>query len=440
MSRQLIAAFAFVSLLSFSVADAEDWLRFRGNKGSGVYESSVPFAAEFDDKTNVNWKIETPGAGASSPVIVGDKIFLTCYSGYGQQRNQPGDIENLQRHVVCYNRADGKELWRKDYTPDAPEDPFQGMGVPEHGYSSSTPVSNGKQLFVFFGKSGVIAFDLDGNELWKTSVGTGSGRMRWGSGSSPILHENVVIINATDEANAFVGLDAETGKEIWKADGVSNVWMTPVIAGEGEDATLILSVPQEVWGLNPKTGKLRWYTTNGVKDGSVSTSPMIYKDSIVAMGGRSRTGVSVRLGGKGDVTDTHTAWEGTAISSIITPIVYGDHIYAVSRGIATCITAGDGKEVFKSRLPSSGGSASGGGRRRGGPSGDYCSPVIINGKIIQFTKKGVCYVIAAKPKFELLATNEFSEDGSEFNSTPAFADGTMFVRSNRYLYSIGGKQ
>ena len=439
MSRFLVAAVTFVAALSFSVADAEDWLRFRGNKGSGVYESSTPFPAEFSDTKGVNWKVEMPGAGASSPVIVGDRIFLTCYTGYGQDRSDPGDIENLKRHVVCFSRTDGKEIWRKDYTPEAPEDPFRGMGVPEHGYTSSTPVSNGKQLFVFFGKSGVLAFDLDGNELWKTSVGTGSGRMKWGSGASPVLHENVVIINATDEANAFIGLDAETGKEVWKCDGVSNVWMTPIIAGEGDEATLILSVPYEIWGVNPKTGKLRWYTTNGVQDGSVSASPMVYKDKIVAMGGRSQTGVSVTLGGKGDVTETHTAWKGRSVARIMTPVVYDGHIFAVSGGIATCVSAEDGKEVFKSRLPSVGDSESGG-RRRRGPSGDYCSPVIIDGKLIQFTKKGICYVIAAKPEFELLATNQFTEDGSEFNSTPAFADGTMYVRSNKFLYSIGGKQ
>ena len=419
-----------------SSADADDWLRFRGKQGMGVYTSEKSFPAEFDNEKNLNWKVKLPGAGASSPIIVGDRIFVTCYSGYGQDRRDPGKISKLMRHVVCFSRTDGSKLWQKDFKPEAKEDPFSGMGVPEHGYSSSTPVSDGKKLYVFFGKSGVYAFDLDGNQLWKKSVGTGSGRMRWGSGASPVLHNNVLVINATDEANAIVGLNTEDGEEVWKADDISNAWMTPLVAGEGDQATLILSVPGEIWGMNPAKGKLRWYTTNGVQDISVSASPMLNGDKVVAMGGRSRTGVSVKLGGKGDVTKSHTVWSGRAIGRIMTPVIYDGHIFAISGGIATCADAESGEEVFRSRLPSAGDSSP----QRRGPSGDYCSPVIVDGKLIQFTKKGVCYVIAAKSKFELLATNTFKDDGSEFNSTPSFADGNMYVRSNRFLYSIGAQE
>jgi outer membrane protein assembly factor BamB len=151
------------------------------------------------------------------------------------------------------------------------------------------------------------------------------------------------------------------------------------------------------------------------------------------MGGRSQTGVSIRTGGKGDVTESHTEWSGKSIARIMTPIVYDGHVFGISRGIVTCVSAETGEEVYKKRLPATEGAAP----ARRGPSSNYCSPVAADGKIFQFAKDGTCYVIAASEKFEVLAVNKFADDGSEFNSTPAFSDGKMFVRSNKYLYSIG---
>lgn len=415
-------------------ANAEDWMRFRGPQGSGVAaETSVP-PTDFDDDKNIVWKVDLPGAGASAPIIVGDKIFLTAYSGYGQTRGDIGDMDNLKRHVLCFSKSDGKKLWQQDLAPHLPEDPFTGMGVPEHGYASSTPVSDGTHVFVFFGKSGVYAFDLDGNKIWHTSVGTGSGNMQWGSGASPVLAGDVLIINATDESNSIVGLDKATGKELWRNDGVENVWSTPLVVGDGEGQAIVMSVPYEIWALNPKSGKLKWFTTNGVQDRAVSASQMLNGDMVVTMGGRSKTGTAIRLGGKdgADVTQTNTVWEGKSVARIMTPIIYQGHIYAVSRGIASCLDADTGEEIYKERLPSIGQTA-----QRSGPSGNYVSPVIAGGKLYQFLKNGGCYVIDAKPEFKILASNHLSADGSEFNATPAIANGRLYVRSNRYLYCIG---
>jgi len=415
-------------------AVADDWLRFRGPQGTGVAaDSSVP-PTEFDDQKNVLWKIDLPGAGASAPIIVGDKIILTAYSGYGETRAEVGDMNSLKRHVLCYSKTDGTELWRKDYDPHLPEDPFSGMGVPEHGYSSSTPVSDGTNVYVFFGKSGVYAFDLDGKELWTASVGTGSGHMKWGSGASPVLAGDVLIINATDESNSVIGFNKNSGEELWRNEGIQNVWSTPLVVGEGDDQAVVMSVPYEIWALNPTSGKLKWFTTNGVQDRAVSASPMLDGDVVISMGGRSKTGVAVRVGGKkgADVTKTHTVWEGKSVARIMTPILYDGHIYAISRGIISCVDAKTGDEVYKERLPSIGETV-----ERRGPSGNYVSPVIADGKLYQFIKNGGCYVIDAKPEFNLLASNHMAEDGSEFNATPAISDGKLFVRSNRHLYCIG---
>lgn len=429
----------FVSLPLMMLAqqsNAEDWLRFRGPQGTGVaVENSAP-PTEFDDQQNVVWKIDLPGAGASAPIIVGDKIFLTAYSGYGQTRDDVGDMDDLKRHVVCYSKSDGKKLWQKDYTPHLPEDPFAGMGVPEHGYSSSTPVSDGTHVYVFFGKSGVYAFDLDGNQIWHTSVGTGSGSMRWGSGASPVLAGDVLVINATDESNSVLGLNKTTGEELWRNDGIENVWSTPLVVGDGDDQAIVMSVPYEIWAMYPKTGKLKWFATNGVQDRAVSASPMLNGDVVISMGGRSNTGTAIGLGGDdgADVTQTHTVWSGKSVARIMTPIIYQGNIYAVSRGIATCVDAKTGEEIYKERLPSIGQTA-----QRRGPSGNYVSPVIAGGKLYQFVKNGGCYVIDARPEFKLLATNHLSQDGSEFNATPAISGGRLYVRSNRYLYCIGSQ-
>ena len=419
--------------LSVSNCPAQDWLRFRGNDGSGISTESKATATEFSAEKNLAWKIELPGAGASSPIIVGDKVILTCYSGYGLDRRKPGDIDKLKRHIVCYNKNTGENIWQKDFANEVKEDPFQGMGVPEHGYSSSTPVSDGKHVFVFFGKTGVKALDLDGNEIWQKSVGTSSGRMRWGSGASPVLHDDVLVINASDENSKLVGLNKTTGDQVWKADDIENVWSTPVVSGEKDEAVLIFSLPAEVWGINPKNGKLKWCSTNGVADRSVSTSPVVSNNVVYAMGGRSSTAVAIKLGGKSDVTKSHTVWEGRSTGRIVSPIVVGDHIYGFDRGIANCITTNTRESVFKERLPADD-EKSGGGARRG-PSSDYCSPVSADGKIYQFAKTGTCYVIDAKPEFNVLAVNSLS-DGSEFNSTPAISEGKIYVRSNKFLYCI----
>lgn len=432
-----IRAFSIASLSMVVIsqsANAEDWLRFRGPQGTGVATDGISTPTEFDDQKNVLWKIDLPGAGASAPIIVGDRIFLTAYSGYGQSREDVGDMNRLKRHVLCYSKTDGTKLWQKDYDPHLPEDPFAGMGVPEHGYASSTPVSDGTYVYVFFGKSGVYAFDLDGNELWNTSVGTGSGSRKWGSGASPVLAGDSIIINATDESNSIVGIDKNTGEELWRNDGVENVWSTPLVVGSGDDLAVVMSLPYEVWAMNPRTGKLKWFATNGVQDTSVSASPMLDGDVVISMGGRSNTAIAIRLGGQkgADVTETHTLWEGKSVARIMTPILYDGHIYAVSKGIASCLDAKTGKQIYKERLPSIGKSA-----QRRGPSGNYVSPIIADGKLYQFLKNGGCYVIAAEPEFQLLASNLIAEDGSEFNATPAISDGKLFVRSNRRLYCFG---
>ncbi|MEM9411814.1 MAG: PQQ-binding-like beta-propeller repeat protein [Planctomycetota bacterium] len=445
MKLRLLMAGLAILLIQLKLSVAEDWTRFRGSMGTGVSKQSAP--TKWSPEKNVKWKAELPGAGVSCPIIVGDKIFLTCYSGYGIDRRDPGEIEDLQRHVVCVNRNDGSLVWEKKIKAVTPEDRYSGMGVPEHGYASHTPVTDGESLFVFLGKSGVHAFDFEGTELWQAEVGTGSDDRRWGSASSPILFENLVIVPAIAESGALIALDKKTGKEVWKqaADGLRNSWSTPLMVKvDGERSDLVIGVPYEVWGLNPKNGKLRWYFPI---DGSSFYTSVSAKDGIVygSIGGRSGgCSFAVKAGGKGDVTETHKVWMTGDQSSYATPVIHEEKMFIASRGIATLLDAKNGERIIRSRLekPSANQSesqaerSSGRGRRRGGFGGDYASPVLAEDKFYYIKRNGDMYVMSANKEMETLAVNRVTEDSEEFSATPAIVDGQIFIRSNKHLYCV----
>jgi len=422
---------------------------------------------EWGPNKNILWKLDLPGPGASSPIITGNQVFVTCYSGYGTSRDNVGNIEDLKRHLVCIDRKTGKQNWIRTVEAALPEDSYSGMGIPAHGYASHTPVADGERVYVFFGKSGVLCFDFEGNELWKASVGTGSDPKRWGSSSSPILHEDLVIVTASAESASLVGLDKRTGKEEWRqtADGLVDVWGTPVVAKVDKTRSdLVLGVPYEFWGLNPLTGKLRWYS-EAMESNSYNSSVVEARGVIYGIEGRSGGSAAVKAGGKGDVTAANTVWTGRDTARFASPLVYADKIYYFANGMVNCISAKDGTSIFKSRLPASkknpvaeaenkaadeparpnpsgfGGRGGFGGRSgRGGFGGvDYSSPVAADGKIYYFKNDGTAFVINASNKFDLLSTNQISDSGETFQGTPALSDGQIILRSNKFLYCIGNE-
>ena len=348
-----------------------DWLRFRGPNGTGVSPDSAETPTEWSPDKNIAWKAELPGPGVSSPIVVGDKVFVTCYTGYGLQREDPGDINNLKRHLLCFDRNSGKEVWRETVDAVQPEDPYSGIGVTAHGYASHTPASDGQHVYAFFGKSGVIAYDLDGNEKWKASVGTDSDSKQWGSSSSPIVHNDHLIVTASSESRSVVALNKKTGEEVWrqKADGLDSVWGTPIIVDvDKERSDLVLGVPFEFWGLNPENGKLRWYAE--IMDTDQYSSSVVEADGVLyGIEGRGGGSVAIRAGGKKDVTDSHTVWSGRDSSRFGSPLVIDGRIYFFANGLANCISAEDGSEVFKERLPGASSGRGGGGGFRGGPPG-----------------------------------------------------------------------
>ncbi len=421
----MILAFAFVAFGGGPAGEAADWSRFRGPNGSAVSDAhGVP--TDWSDSTNLAWKTELPGPGSSSPIIVGDRVFVTCYSGYGTDRRAAGDVKKLQRHLICVSLKDGKILWDKAVVSKQSEDRFDGF-IQDHGYATSTPASDGEQVFVFFGKAGVLAFDLDGKELWQTPVGTGSAMNGWGSGSSPILYRDTVIVNAAAESKSLIALDKKTGKEAWRtdADSIHGSWATPVLVDVPNGKTeLVLNAPYEMWGFDPDNGDFLWFA-EGIQDNTICGS-VVARDGIVyAVGGRSGSAVAVKAGGRDDVSKSHVVWKKSLSSYVPSPVLAGDRILSVNeRGIVGCLDAKTGESHFTQRLSNAG--------------GVYASPIVIGGKAYLVSRQNGTFVMDMGGKGEVLSQNKL-DDETDFNASPAVADGKLLLRSNRSLYCIASK-
>ncbi len=426
----LLTGLAVITLLGSGgplSAGSKEWDRFRGPDGSGKLDDSRP-PLEWSDASRLRWKAQLPGPGSSSPIVVGSRVFVTCWTGYGAGGSNPSGLE---RHLVCLDKDSGRQLWSKSVKAESQVDHYEGF-MQEHGYASQTPASDGESVFVFFGKAGALAFSLDGRQLWQVNLGTGSNEKNWGSSSSPVVYKDTVIINASEESHAIYALDKKTGRQVWKceAGSLSYVFGTPVLATHEGRTDLVVSVPNELWGINPDTGKLRWFAESGLP-GNAAPSVIIAEGMAYAFGGFPRTvAVAVKLGGKGDVTSTHVAWTGTRSSYIPTPVYHDGKLFFVSdAGFATCLDAKTGELVYQERVP--GASASG---RGGKPF--YASPVLANGHYYAVSRRNGAFVLAAGPAFKLVAQNTFSSDDSQFNGTPALSGDRMYLRSDKFLYCV----
>ena len=251
----------------------------------------------WNETENLRWKVELPGPGSSSPIIHGDRVYVTSYSGYGLPGDTEGDVKSLMRQLTCVDRITGTLLWTSTVPGTVPEDLFQGY-ISEHGYASNTPVTDGERVFCFFGKSGVVAFDRQGKQLWQTPVGSESSIRRWGSGASLILYKNLVIVNAAEESQALRALDQLDGKEVWKVENpaLELAYATPGLVQRNEGRTdLVMALPGEAWGLNPETGETRW-TIEHELTGTICPSILAHEDTIFIFGGfRSAGSLALKL-------------------------------------------------------------------------------------------------------------------------------------------------
>ena len=422
MSALFIKRIVFGWMLSISASSLaqESWPRFLGHDASARSESDVP--TTWSDSENLLWKAKLPGTGSSSPIVTADCVFVTCYV----------EADPPRRTLHCFDKRTGAELWSREFLIDYPEDDYQGY-ITEHGYASNTPATDGESVFVFFGKGGVHRVDMDGDLIWSVDVGKQSSNRRWGSASSVVLHGEHVIVNAAEESRAIHCLRKTDGSEVWKqqADMLELAYGTPRIASRGdEESELLIGVPEEIWSLNPETGKLRWYAASPMT-GNVSPSIIVHGDRAYGFGGyRGAGSIAVRLGGSGDVTDSHVMWTNRTSSYVATPLRVGDRFYWIDdRGIAYCTDIHQGETVYRSRVDG-----------LAGQRPVYASPIFAGGHIYVVSRQSGTLVISPADELEVKSQNRFESDDSDFNATPAISDGRIYLRSNRSLYCVGSPQ
>ena len=415
--------FACVLLLAAAACSARgaDWSQFRGPDGQGTSpDKGLP--VEWSSKKNVVWRTKLPGPGTSSPVTAGDRVFLTCYTGYAEDAKEPGKQQDLRRHLLCLDRKSGRVLWAKEFEPLLPEHEYKGEGS-YHGYASSTPATDGERLYVFFGKSGVYCFDLDGKELWHVAVGKNTSG--WGSAASPLLYKDLVIVNASVESGALVALDRKTGQEVWRAGGIASAWNTPVLVKPASgEAELVVSVENWLLGLEP-----------GHRQGAVARRrrPPL---RLPQRGGarrhrlrhRRRPHVAGGQGGRPRRRDQDPRRLARRTRAPTSPR------RSTTKATSTGPAMAAGSSTARTPRPARSFTRSDWSRP---PDTVWASPLLADGKLYFVSQHKGTYVVAAGPEYKLLAHNVFEDDDSRTNASPAVSDGQLLLRSDKYLYCVG---
>jgi outer membrane protein assembly factor BamB len=413
-----ISGAALLLLLAAGAAWGENWPGWRGPRGDGTStETNLP--TKWSPTENVRWHVKLPGPGNSSPVVWGDRVFLT----------QSLDKAGTQRAVMCFDRKDGKLLWQQAV-------PFKGK-EPTHGtnpYCSATPVTDGERVIASHGSAGVLCYDFDGKQLWHRDLG--SFIHIWGTAASPILYGDLVILNCGPGERTFLlAMDKKTGKDVWKVDEAGGKsgekgnsewigsWSTPrLVTVDGRDQ-LIMTWPNAVKAYDPKTGELLWIGRGLTR--LVYTSPLVTPEVVVAMSGFHGSALALKIGGKGDVTETNRLWHHATKNPqrIGSGVIIGEHVYMANAGPGTlqCIELKTGKVLWEERL--------------GEP--NWGSLVHADGKLYVTDQAGDTFVLAAKPQFELISRNRLRE---HTNASIAVSNGELFIRTHQQLWCIGSNQ
>lgn len=409
--RSLFTGILVLSVwLAFSKpAQAEkNWPRWRGPHQTGhAKEEGLPTTW---DNRSVAWKVDLPGRGQSSPIIWGERIFLTSALENGRQRV-----------VFCVNRSDGRILWKRIAWTGQPE-PSHRM----NGWASSTCVTDGERVYAFFGRGGgLFCYTVDGELLWRKDLGYFEGP--WGTAACPVLVRDMVIQNCDSEKDAYIiALDKRTGEEVWKTQrDDARGWSTPILIEAGGREELVINGDTGVRAYNPDTGDEYWFCKSFNGRGTPTITPV--GDLLVAVNGKPGPIYAIRPGGNGDVTNTHMAWQtqrggGRDLPS---PIVI-DHYVLVSnmKGILTCYDGRNGKELWKGRL--------------GGNSNVSAAPITYGGLAFFHNEAGETFVVRPGEKMNVVARNTVDAAQDEiFRASITPSDGQIFLRSDRVLYCIG---
>jgi outer membrane protein assembly factor BamB len=416
MFKQVCCLVAFFLLVPSAIAS--DWPQLRGPTGQGISsQRGLPLTWSADK--NVVWKVNLPGAGWSSPIVIGERIFLTSYTGFMVPGKPVGNMDDLKRQISCLDRKTGNLLWTTDVPSKLPEQARIREG---HGFASSTPVADQERVYAFFGKSGVFAFNHDGKQIWNANVGTKLDG--FGSAAPPTLHGDLLLVNASIESQSVVALDKKTGKEVWRAGGIRESWHAPLVVEVGGKTEIVVAITGKVLGLDPKSGEQLWSSRTDI--GWYMVPSLLAHDGVVYyLGGRAGVVAgAIRAGGSGDVTRSHRLWTSTKGSNVTSPILRDGYLYWMSDqlGIAYCAEAKSGRIVYEERIP--------------GARQVYASPVLSEGRIYYTDRAGTTFVVAAQPQFKLLATNTL-ERRIFVNASPAITGDRFLMRADQVLYCIG---
>lgn len=397
---------ALVLLVLSAVAPAEEWPSWRGPRGDGTSEEK-DLPLRWSKTENVHWKVPIPGRGYSSPVIWGDRIFLTtCLE------------KDQKRLLLCLDRCDGKLVWEREVLTAKLEQKHR-----LNSFASSTPVTDGKYVWVTFLQYPdmvIVCYDFDGKEVWRKSPGKFNSRH--GYCSSPVLYKDLVIFNGDQDAEAFlVALDKTTGAERWRADRPNRTrsYTPPILIDAAGKKQLVLSGSLCVTSYNPDDGKLLW-----IIDGPTQqyVASLVCKNDVLFLtyGWPDRGVMGIRPDGEGNVTKTHVLYNETEGGGYVpSPVAFGDWFFNVNdEGVATCREAKNGKLLWSQRL----------GRHHS------ASPIGAGDYLYFPDDDGKTFVLKAGPKCDVIARNALEE---ECYASPAVARGQIFLRTLNHLYCLG---
>ena len=439
--------FSFILLVvacTAVVAQTQNWPQFRGPSATGVVEGAArPVKWDASTSLNVRWKTAIPGLAHSSPIVWGNKVFVTTAVTSGKDETRFGlfgdvaPVKDDPKHtwkVYALDKATGKILWERVA--------FEGLPKvkrhPKSTHADSTPVTDGKYLIVNFGSMGLYAYDLNGKLLWNKDLGVLDAGWfydpdyQWEYGSSPIIYKSMVIVQADVQKDSYIAAyDIKTGKELWKTPREElPSWGSPTVYEGKQRAELITSGPKRIRSYDPATGKELWWL--GPMSEITTPTPIVAHDLIFVTSGYApiQPIYAIRPGGSGDLTlkdgkesSDFIAWSKQRGGPYMpTPIVYGEPLYTCSNnGVLTAYNAKTGERVYQERIGGTGGAFT-------------ASPVASDGKIYLSSEDGDVFVVKAGPKYELLAKNPV---GEVMMATPAISDGLLIVRTVSNLFAFG---
>jgi len=426
---RLFLSAVFAVFLANNVAGAaRAWPQFRGPLGNGTSPARrVPVT--WSETNNLAWKVSLPGRGRSSPVVLGDRIWLTLAVEQGVVRKRIGSddmqtAEHVSLEALCLDGKTGKLLWRTNLFEVENPDPVHWF----NSWATPTPVIESKRLYCDFGTFGTACLDAkSGKVLWQARLPVDH---QVGPGSSPVLFNNLlVLVRDGRDAQYVAALDQQSGKPIWRTErppidaasgNAKKSFVTPLLVRAAGRSQLLAPGAQWVVSYDPATGREFWRARHGTGF-SIGSCPVFGEGMVFFSTGCMKPQLlAVRADGAGDVTPTHVAWKTTRQVPIMSsPVMLGSELYWVSDdGLASCVNARSGEAHWQERFDQM----------------HLASPLLAEGRIYFFGKEGKCTVIRASPQFEKLAEN--SLEGTVI-ATPAVLDRTILLRTDTHLYRIG---